>query len=148
MNNQVIITDGVGDVALWFNDPGAMSFDGTDFGVAGQILQSNGTSAHPTWVYPTRQAVRSVVTPTTLSSDYGVTFAEPVGTNLNLTLPDATQNKGLTLTVKRTDAAVDKTLTMLSLGSMIEGQASTTIGVGKAVTYCSDGTNWWELANS
>lgn len=50
MTGQVILADGSGNRRIQFNENGALSFNGTDFGTAGQILQSNGAGAVPTWV--------------------------------------------------------------------------------------------------
>ncbi len=48
--NNVIVSDGAGNVRLWFTATGALSFStATDFGSAGFVLQSNGNSAPPSW---------------------------------------------------------------------------------------------------
>ena len=50
--NNVVLSDGAGTIRFQANSTGAISFDGTNFGTAGQTLQSNGTAAVPTWVTP------------------------------------------------------------------------------------------------
>ena len=49
-NCNVILSDGAGNVRLWFTATGAMSFStATDFGSSGFVLQSNGAGAPPNW---------------------------------------------------------------------------------------------------
>jgi hypothetical protein len=49
-NNYVVLSDGVGNVRQTFNGSGALSFDaGTSYGTSGQLLQSNGSGAAPSW---------------------------------------------------------------------------------------------------
>ena len=54
-NNFIVLSDGAGAVRQTLNVSGALSFGiaGTAFGTAGQVLQSNGSAAVPTWVTPT-----------------------------------------------------------------------------------------------
>jgi len=51
-NNYVILSDGDGNIRLCANSAGAVSFDAVNYGTAGQVLQSNGNAAVPTWVTP------------------------------------------------------------------------------------------------
>jgi hypothetical protein len=48
--NNIILSDGAGTIRQQFNSSGALSFNGSSFGSSGQILQSNGSAAIPTWV--------------------------------------------------------------------------------------------------
>jgi len=48
----VVLSDGLGNVRFATNASGALSFDGASYGTAGQVLQSNGNAAVPTWVTP------------------------------------------------------------------------------------------------
>jgi hypothetical protein len=50
--NNVVLSDGAGTIRFQANATGAWSPNGTNFGTAGQTLQSNGTAAVPTWVTP------------------------------------------------------------------------------------------------
>lgn len=47
--NNVVLSDGSANIRFQSNSSGAWSPDGTNYGTAGQILQSNGTGAAPTW---------------------------------------------------------------------------------------------------
>ena len=53
-NNFIVLSDGAGTVRQTHNASGALAFDtaGTAFGTSGQVLQSNGNAAVPTWVTP------------------------------------------------------------------------------------------------
>lgn len=49
-NNYVVLSDGAGNVRQTINGSGALSFNaGTSYGTAGQLLQSNGSGAAPSW---------------------------------------------------------------------------------------------------
>ena len=49
-SNYVVLSDGVGNVRQTINGSGALSFNaGTSYGTAGQLLQSNGSGAAPSW---------------------------------------------------------------------------------------------------
>ena len=49
-SNYVILSSGSGTVRQTFNGSGALSFNaGTSYGTAGQLLQSNGSGAAPSW---------------------------------------------------------------------------------------------------
>lgn len=147
-SNIVALYDGVGDLAVLFNDPGAMTFDGLDFGENGQVLKSQYSTNRPIWDWPNKVKVVNMSTPGDLFAQNSVTFVQVPTATMTINLPNPTQNLGLTLTVKRTDASASNILTVATTGGLIEGQVTTTIGIGMAVTYCSDGTDWWELANS
>ena len=49
-SNFVVLSDGAGAIRFATNAAGALSFDGSSYGSAGQVLQSNGAGAQPTWV--------------------------------------------------------------------------------------------------
>ena len=53
-NNFIVLSDGAGTVRQTHNASGSLAFDtaGTAFGTSGQVLQSNGNAAVPTWVTP------------------------------------------------------------------------------------------------
>jgi hypothetical protein len=49
-SNYVVLSDGAGTVRQTINGSGALSFNaGTSYGTAGQLLQSNGSGAAPSW---------------------------------------------------------------------------------------------------
>ncbi len=47
--NALILSDGPGNIKAKFNGTGALSFDGTDYGAAGEVLQSGGPGTSPVW---------------------------------------------------------------------------------------------------
>jgi hypothetical protein len=52
LTGACVISDGAGNIRLFTNSSGAVSFDGTNFGTAGDVLTSNGSGARPTWNTP------------------------------------------------------------------------------------------------
>ena len=145
-SNYVALFDGVGDLAVMFNDPGAMTFNGTDYGGAGSFLRSAGSTGHPTWTYPNQQNVASITANTQLSSTVSVYFVDATAGDVTATLPSAGANIGVTMTVKRTDSSANN-VTVASAGGFIENGASASLGPEVSIIFCSDGSNWWELAN-
>ena len=59
------------NIRLQINENGALSFNGTNFGTAGQVLQSNGNASPPVWV--TQSGGVPSATPTTEGIVYGLT---------------------------------------------------------------------------
>jgi len=53
-SSYIVLSDGIGIVRQTYNASGSLAFDtaGTSFGTSGQVLQSNGSAAVPTWVTP------------------------------------------------------------------------------------------------
>ena len=49
-SNVVILADGTGNLKAKFDSVGALSFDGTAYGAAGQILSSTGPGSKPVWI--------------------------------------------------------------------------------------------------
>jgi hypothetical protein len=47
--NTLALADGAGNLKAKFDSLGALSFNGTNYGTAGQVLLSNGAGAKPTW---------------------------------------------------------------------------------------------------
>ncbi len=52
LTGACVVSDGAANIRLFTNSSGAFSFDGTNFGTAGDVLTSNGTGARPTWNTP------------------------------------------------------------------------------------------------
>lgn len=50
-SNYIVLSDGAANVRQTYNASGALAFGtaGTEFGTSGQVLQSNGSAAVPTW---------------------------------------------------------------------------------------------------
>lgn len=145
---QVVLSDGTGNIRQAFNNNGAMSFDGTNFGSNGFVLSSNSTTNRPTWVNPRVNAVANFAVDVSTLPNIDVYFMNCTTGDITVTLPAANLNVGLQVTVKRVDSASANTLTVASVAGQIEGLVTTTIGIGVGVVFCSDGTNWWELSNS
>ena len=84
-SNFVVLSDGAGTVRQTHNASGSLAFDtaGTAFGTAGQVLQSNGNAAVPTWVTPDGGTVTSVGGTGTVS---GLTLTGTVTSTGSLTL--------------------------------------------------------------
>jgi len=141
------LADGTGNVRYQTNVNGAVSFDGTNYGNVGQVLKSNSTAGSPTWANENAQRYVNVNVTNGIGAQDAVTFADASAGNMTLTLPAAAGNGGLTLSVKRVDSVSANILTIASAGGTIEGLVTQQIGPSVAVIYCSDGTNWWELAN-
>ena len=91
LSNNVVLSDGAATIRFQANSTGAISFDGTNFGTAGQTLQSNGTAAVPTWVTPIWQNLTPLTTTsvgsTTLLSVSAAAFR---GVVINVSVSDAT----------------------------------------------------------
>jgi hypothetical protein len=73
LNCQVIISDGQGTLRAQINAAGALSFDGSTYGTAGQVLTSGGAASTPTWV--TSGAVPTPATPAAQGLVLGCTTA-------------------------------------------------------------------------
>lgn len=84
LNCQVIISDGQGTLRAQINATGALSFDGTSYGTAGQILSSGGPGTTPTWV--TSGAVPTPATPTAQGLILGCTTASLTAIGCNAML--------------------------------------------------------------
>ena len=68
-NNNIIISDGQGNIRTQFNCCGALSMDGSSYGTSGYVLTSQGNAARPTWTSVTV----SQATPTALGTVYACT---------------------------------------------------------------------------
>lgn len=148
MAGFVILADGLGNQRLTVNNNGAVTFNNAvNFGTDGFVLQSKGNAAEPQWVNPNVSSVAQFAVNVSGLPNISVYFMNCTSGNLTFTLPSASANVGLKMTVKRVDSSAN-TLTVASVSGLIEGLATQSLGVSVAVQYCSDGTNWWELANS
>jgi len=69
-SNFLVLSDGSGTVRQTINSTGAVAFDtsGTSFGTLGTILQSNGSTAPPTWVVGGAMTTTMVVPATSVAS--------------------------------------------------------------------------------
>jgi hypothetical protein len=149
MANMTILASGTGKVRFASNENGAITFnDAINYGTDGFVLQTRGTAAEPRWVNPNVSSVAQFSTNVSMLPGISVYFMNCTSGNLTATLPSASANVGLRITVKRVDLESANTLTVASAGGTIEGLTTQSLGVSVAVQYCSDGTNWWELANS
>jgi hypothetical protein len=147
-SNYVVLADGLGDLAVMFNDPGAMSFDGINYGTAGQVLQSNGTTGAPAWAWGNKERILSINNNTNLTADYSTYFISPVNPSTTLTLPSPGSSAGLSLTIKRTDSvSAGNTVTLTTPNGQIDNNLNLTIGLLCSYTVTSDGTNWWIVSS-
>ena len=146
-SNCIALSDGVGTVRQFFNSFGAMAFSNLfDYGEQGEVLRTYGSNGLPYWDVVNKFRVLSVGANMSLTAQYGAYFVNCTASSITLTLPPASSNTGATITVKRIDSTANN-LNIASSGGKIEGGSSSQIGVMVAVTFCSDGTDWWELAN-
>lgn len=58
--NALILSDGAGSLKAKFDSLGALSFDGINYGTAGQVLSSNGPGVKPTWISAGSSGVTAV----------------------------------------------------------------------------------------
>lgn len=148
LSGFVIISDGLSNQRIVVNNNGALSFNAAiDYGTDGFVLQTRGSGAESRWVNPNISPVAQFATNVSMLPNISVYFINCTSGNIIATLPSAAANVGLKITVKRVDQVAGNTLTVASAGGQVEGGATQDIGVSVAVQYCSDGTNWWELAN-
>ena len=143
-SNYVALYDGVGDLAVMFNDPGAMTFDGTNYGEIGQVLTSQSTTNRPIWSWNNQSN-------TYVGGGFGVTMTEnyslylmsPSVATVTMTLPTpSVTNRGLTFTVKRTDGVGTNVLNLTTPTGQIDGATTYVIPLRGAITVASTGTNW------
>lgn len=73
--NSIILSDGAGNLKAKFDTAGALSFDGTSYGTAGQVLSSNGAGAKPTWIAAGGSGVTAVTGTAPIVSSGGTTPA-------------------------------------------------------------------------
>jgi hypothetical protein len=119
LSNYIIISDGQGNKRLQFNDTGAMSVDGSDYGSAGEVWTSNGNAAPPSW-----QAV-SVSVP-------GIDDVLAVGQAL-------TANRGIatgtnTLTISTATSGVNPLITSATTGFGLISNATSGVGLSANAT--------------
>lgn len=50
LDDHIYLSSGAGTLRVAINDQGAIAFDGSDYGTAGQVLTSGGTGTQPQWV--------------------------------------------------------------------------------------------------
>ena len=99
-SNFIVLSDGAGTVRQTHNASGSLAFDtaGTAFGTSGQVLQSNGNAAVPTWVTPAVVAAAAgTLTGATLASNVLASSLTSVGTLAGLTVTANATINGLTV---------------------------------------------------
>jgi len=74
---NVVLADGVGAIRFQANSSGAWSYDGTNFGTAGQVLKSAGTAAAPAW----SSALYGAFSDSTTQTNTGGASGNPVDLN-------------------------------------------------------------------
>ena len=137
----VVLSDGLGNVRFATNASGALSFDGASYGAAGQVLQSNGNAAVPTWVTPSsgiEVGVTTITSGTAGSIPYnnGTVYSED---NANLFWDDTAKQLSIgTNTTATTPADIqlqvikDALIAGMTVG-LGPAQGATNTAVGKSV---------------
>lgn len=144
LTKNVVLSDGTGVVRQQFNQNGAMSFDGTNYGQPGQVLVSNTTNSAPSWVYPAIWDSIYVNGNFTTGPDKEVYLWNCSDTNGIATLPNATTNSGQMVIIKRADTNTSNTLTVNTTnGQLIDGATTDSISTLNAVTYFAYGGAWY-----
>jgi len=82
-NNQIYLSDGAGTLRIKINEGGAISFDGVNYGTAGQVLCSGGPNT--TWGWSSGAAVPAA-TPTVLGTVKGCVIAGVAAIGCNVLL--------------------------------------------------------------
>jgi hypothetical protein len=114
LSNNIVLSDGAGTIRFQANATGAWSYNGTNFGTAGQVLKSAGTAAAPAWSSALYGAFSSSVTQTNVGGASGnaVTldttatangFSIVSGSQITATTAGV-YNIQISLQVKKTDA--------------------------------------------
>ena len=129
--NTITLADGLGVIKTKFDSLGALSFDGTSFGTAGEVLQSNGPGAKPTW----GTAAGGSGTVTSITAGAGLTGGTITTTG----------------TIDLDTACVIQPTVITAKGGLITGTAASTptaLGVGTdgqvltADSACTSGLKW------
>jgi len=84
LDNQIILSDGFGGLRLQINECGALSFNGTNYGTAGQVLCSGGPGT--TWGWTSAGAGPVPATPTVEGTVLGCTTASLTAIGCNAML--------------------------------------------------------------
>lgn len=124
-SNNIVFADGAGNVRQQFNSSGALNFDGTNYGTAGQILQSNGSAAVPTWV-TSWQNVTATLTTTSTTTLLSLPVATTRSVQMFLTVSNTTTGRYHSDTYQILTDGTTAT-------SQLTGGAS--IGAGNAYTW-------------
>jgi hypothetical protein len=99
LSGNVVLSTGAGNIRFQSNSSGAWSYDGTDFGTAGQVLASQGSAATPIWCTLSLACIPCSAFTTTgqiLVGTGASTFtALPVGTNGQVLVPNSSCATGL-----------------------------------------------------
>ena len=121
----------------------------------GQILQSNGAGVAPSWVSSSSLNVKSFTVQSgsylVLPNDYTVLIDATVAGTYNLTLPDASVNKGRILVIGKADET-NHTVGIITSGlQTLKQSVSTSISsINYLLSYTiqSDGNNWWIIGRN
>ena len=145
LTGNVIIAAG-STVKFQANNSGAWSPDGTNYGTANQVLQSNGNAAVPTWVTPvwlplTPQTL-TATTPTTILT---LPIASFRGAAINISVSDATgtnfHNDGWMVIHDGTTTSTQLSAPGAHMGSAPYTLSSTISGTDLLIQVTSASTN-------
>jgi hypothetical protein len=143
---RIVLSDGFGNLRLMFNNTGAMSFSNdvaASYGTAGQVLQSNGNTATPTWVTLSSAGIPcscvtakgSIITGTAASTP----TALPVGTNGQMLIACSACTTGLTWSTPTPSIPCS---CITSKGSLLVGLSASSVtplsvgAAGQVLTVC------------
>jgi hypothetical protein len=120
LTGNVIISDGVGNIRFQSNASGAWSATGSGYGLAGQVLSSQGGSAAPIWINPPSAPIQ------TITDGPGISIATS-GTSVTI------GNTGV-LSVVATEPIQQTTVNGIVTLSAPNALTNVTNGVGISVT--------------
>ena len=127
-NNQIYISDGAGTLRVKINECGAISFDGVNYGTAGQVLCSGGPNT--TWGWSSG-AGTPAATPTTLGTVKGCVIAGVAAIGCNVLLAStgsANSALGDSALTANTSGSYNTALGENSLGGNTTGNFNVAVG--------------------
>jgi hypothetical protein len=139
--NTLVLSDGPGNLKAKFDGSGALSFDGTAYGTAGQVLSSNGAGAKPTWI---TAAAPANATPTVAGIILGCTTATNAALGCNSLLAGGgTCNIAIGSDSLKATTTGSKNVAVgtLGLASLTTGLDNTAIGYGALALSVSGSSN-------
>jgi hypothetical protein len=135
--NTLVLSDGAGNLKAKFDGSGALSFDGTAYGTAGQVLSSNGAGSKPTW----QTLTQCTGTVTSITAGTGLTGGT-ITTSGTIALDTACVIQPSAFTAKGDLLSASAAATPLALTVGTNGQ------VLAANSACASGLEWVTAAGA
>ena len=129
--NTLVLSDGAGNLKAKFDGSGALSFDGTAYGTAGQVLSSSGAGSKPTW----QTLTQCTGTVTSITAGTGLTGGT-ITTSGTIALDTACVIQPSAFTAKGDLLSASAAATPLALTVGTNGQ------VLAANSACTSGLEW------